>query len=137
MLDRNQNNTFDRNQGNFNFTVGRSFFNDRFILTFGSGFDVPLQNSAQYNFQFLPDITAEWLINQSGTVRATFFYRENLDYLTTSVGSRTTKRAGASIAYRKEFDSLDQLLKRKNQEAQRARLQNTPPPPVTGIEGND
>ena len=61
----------------------------------------------------------------------------NLDYLTTSVGSRTTKRAGASIAYRKEFDSLDQLLKRKNQEAQRARLQNAPPPPVSGIEGNE
>ncbi len=137
LIDRNQNNSFNINQGNFNFTVGRSFFNDRFVLTFGSGFDVPLANSAQYNFQFLPDISAEWLINQSGTVRATFFYRENLDYLTTSVGSRTTKRAGASIAYRKEFDSLEQLLKRKNQEAQRARLQTTPPPPVSGIEGND
>jgi hypothetical protein len=117
LIDRNANNSFNINQGNFNFTVGRSFFNDRFILTFGSGFDVPLANSAQYNFQFLPDVTAEWLINKSGSVRATFFYRENLDYLTTSLSSRTTKRAGGSIAYRKEFDTLDELLSKRKKQA--------------------
>ncbi|MBA2500413.1 MAG: translocation/assembly module TamB domain-containing protein [Chitinophagaceae bacterium] len=136
LIDRNANNSFNINQGNFNFTVGRSFFNDRFLLTFGSGFDVPLANSAQYNFQFLPDVTAEWLINKSGSVRATFFYRENLDYLTTSVSSRTTKRAGVSIAYRKEFDSLDELLTKKKREAQ-AEIRNLPAPPVSGTNGND
>ncbi len=95
---------------NLNFSVGRSFFNDRFILTFGGGIDAPLgqQTTIQQTVQLLPDVTAEWLINPSGTVRATFFYRENVDYLnTTSTGSfGRTRRAGASLSYRKEFNSL-------------------------------
>ncbi|HVZ55818.1 MAG TPA: translocation/assembly module TamB domain-containing protein [Chitinophagaceae bacterium] len=95
---------------NLNFSVGRSFFNDRFILTFGGGIDAPLgqQTTIQQTVQLLPDVTAEWLINPSGTVRATFFYRENVDYLnTTSTGSfGRTRRAGSSISYRKEFNTL-------------------------------
>lgn len=117
LIDQTGNNNFSINQGNFNFTVGRSFFDDRFILTFGSGFDVPLTSNTQYNFQFLPDVTAQWLISKSGSVRATFFYRENLDYLTGGAagGAGRTRRAGASIAYRKDFDTLEELLgKRKN-----------------------
>ncbi|HEY9364211.1 MAG TPA: hypothetical protein VIQ00_13175 [Chitinophagaceae bacterium] len=128
LIDQNSNNSFNINQGNFNFTVGRSFFNDRFILTFGSGFDVPLSSTAQYNFQFLPDVTAEWLINKSGTVRATFFYRENLDYLTTSTSGRTTKRAGSSIAYRKEFDTIDELLHKKKKKMDKINTNEQPAP---------
>jgi hypothetical protein len=48
------------------------------------------------------------LINKSGTIRASFFYRQNLDYLgltTSNIGQRTT-RTGANISYRKEFDNL-------------------------------
>ena len=96
---------------NFNVSVGRNFFNDRFILNFGGGIDAPLgqnANSVQQNVQLLPDVTAEWLINQSGTIRAIFFYRENTDYLnTTSSGTLgRTKRSGASLSYRKEFNRL-------------------------------
>jgi hypothetical protein len=62
----------------------------------------------------LPDVTAEWLINESGTIRASFFYRQNLDYLTSSSsGAARTKRTGASIAYRKEFDTLGEFFKGK------------------------
>jgi hypothetical protein len=62
----------------------------------------------QQNVQLLPDVTAEWLINQTGTIRAIFFYRENTDYLnTTSSGTfGRTKRSGASLSYRREFNTL-------------------------------
>ncbi len=107
---------FNINQSNFNLSVGSAFFENRFILTFGSTFDVPLESDLQQNIEFLPDVTAEWLINKSGSIRATFFYRQNLDFF--SVGSSTsgqltgsrTKRTGAGIAYRKEFDSFSDLF---------------------------
>ena len=119
LLDQQSSNSFNINQSNFNVNVPISLFNDRFVVTLGSTLDVPLQATIQQNVQFLPDVTAEWLINQSGTIRASFFYRQNLDYLTTSsTGAARTKRSGASIAYRKEFDNLGQLFgdrkKKKN-----------------------
>jgi hypothetical protein len=114
-----QNNELNINQSNFNISVGRAFFENRFILTFGSTFDVPLESDLQQNIEFLPDVTAEWLINKSGSIRATFFYRQNLDFFTAAsqppgstsgaTGSRT-KRTGAGIAYRKEFDSISGFL---------------------------
>ena len=111
------NNSFNINQGNFNVTVGQSFFDDRFTISVGSTLDVPLQSqsSIQQTIQFLPDVTAEWLINKSGTIRATFFYRENLDFITgtQSSGAARSKRAGASLAYRKEFNKLGDLFRKK------------------------
>ncbi|MBL7740012.1 MAG: translocation/assembly module TamB domain-containing protein [Chitinophagaceae bacterium] len=99
------------NQGNFNVNVPISLFKDRFIVTLGSTLDVPLQSTIQQYVQFLPDVTAEWLINQSGSVRASFFYRQNIDYLTTNTsGAGRNKRYGGSIAYRKEFDTLEELF---------------------------
>ncbi|MCW3119262.1 MAG: hypothetical protein JWM28_3344, partial [Chitinophagaceae bacterium] len=105
------NNSTALNLGNnLNVSVGRKFFNDRFILTFGGGIDAPLgqQGTVQQTVQLLPDLTAEWLINQTGTIRAIFFYRENTDYLnTTSSGTLgRTKRSGASLSYRREFNLL-------------------------------
>lgn len=105
------------NQTNFNVNVPISMFKDRFVVTLGSSLDVPLQSTIQQNVQFLPDVTAEWLINESGTIRASFFYRQNLDYLTSSSsGAARTKRTGASIAYRKEFDTLGEFFKGKKKE---------------------
>jgi len=107
LLDQQSSNNFNINQSTFNVNVPISLFNDRFIVTLGSNLDVPLQATIQQSVQFLPDVTAEWLINQSGSIRASFFYRQNLDYLTTSsTGAARTKRSGANIAYRKEFDHL-------------------------------
>ncbi len=102
---------------NINFSVGRSFFNNRFNITFGGGFEAPLQQSSiQQTIQLLPDVTMEWLINQSGTVRASFFYRENTDYLSTTAsgGPARSRRTGASIAYRNEFDNLGELFGKKS-----------------------
>jgi hypothetical protein len=111
LLNSQTNNGFGFNQSNFNVNVPISLFKDRFVVTLGSTLDVPLQSTLQQNVQFLPDVTAEWLINQSGSIRASFFYRQNLDYLTgNSTGAARTKRSGASIAYRREFDTVGELL---------------------------
>jgi hypothetical protein len=99
---------FQNVQSALGISVGVPLFSDRFVLTFGSNFDIPITSDLQQNIQFLPDVTAQWLINKSGTIRASFFYRQNLDYLglnTNNVGQRTT-RTGANISYRKEFDNL-------------------------------
>jgi hypothetical protein len=119
LLDQQSSNNFNINQSNFNVNVPISMFKDRFVVTLGSTLDVPLQSTIQQNVQFLPDVTAEWLINQSGTIRASFFYRQNLDYLTTSTtGAARTKRSGASISYRKEFETLREFFRsrRKREE---------------------
>ncbi|MEO8406763.1 MAG: translocation/assembly module TamB domain-containing protein, partial [Chitinophagaceae bacterium] len=114
LLDQQSGNGFNPNQTNFNVNVPISMFKDRFVVTLGSTLDVPLQSTIQQSVQFLPDVTAEWLINQSGTIRASFFYRQDLDYLSTSsTGAPRTKRSGASIAYRKEFDNLGEFLGNK------------------------
>jgi hypothetical protein len=99
---------------NVNFSIGRSFFNNRFIISTGLGVEAPLQQtSLQQGLQFLPDVTMEWLINPSGSLRATFFYRENTDYLTITSGQRNAKRFGGSLAFRKDFDKLSDLFKRR------------------------
>ncbi len=120
---------------NVNFSIGRSFFNNRFIISTGVGFDAPLSQSGQTNIQqnilLLPDVTLEWLINEKGTIRATFFYRENADYLTTASNASTTRarRTGASISYRKDVDRVGDifkgLFKKKKKPVQ------TPPTPFT------
>jgi len=101
---------------NVNFSIGRSFFNDRFIITAGGGFDAPLQGSnIQQSVQLLPDVSMEWLINPSGTLRATFFYRENTDYLitTASGGPGRARRYGGSLTYKKEFEKFGDLFRRR------------------------
>ncbi len=117
-----------RNIGtNVNFSIGRSFFNNRFIISTGVGLEAPLQQTnIQQGLQFLPDVTMEWLINPSGTLRATFFYRENADYLA-SIGSGPgkAKRVGGSLAFRKDFDKLGDLF-RKRKKA----VQTNPPQPL-------
>ena len=89
------------------------------------GFDAPLsqsQSSLQQNIQLLPDVTMEWLINQSGTIRASFFYRENTDYLTNS--SNTSTATGLfdieDPPNKKDFDRLGDLFRRKKKVQQPA-----------------
>lgn len=127
LLDQQANPGFNINQSSLGVNVPISMFKDRFIITLGSTLDVPLQSTIQQNVQFLPDVTAEWLINPSGSIRATFFYEENLDYLitTNTTGAARTKRSGVGIAYRKEFDSLSDFFGGKKK-----KKQQTPPPSV-------
>jgi hypothetical protein len=104
--------------GNINFSVGRSFFNNRFKISTGVGYDAGFSqnNSIGSTNQLLPDVTMEWMINPSGSVRASFFYRENIDYLTTATTITTpgkARRIGANISYRKDFDRFGDIFRRK------------------------
>jgi hypothetical protein len=95
------------NQSNINFTFGKSFFQGRVIFNVGGTFDVPIQNDFNQTVNLLPDVTAEVLLNKSGSLRATFFYRENLDFLSGSAAaSLREKRYGSSISYSRQFESL-------------------------------
>jgi len=123
------NNTALNLGSNVNFSIGRSFFNNRFIISTGVGFDAPLQQtSISQNIQLLPDVTLEWLINQSGTVRASFFYRENTDYLTstTSTGPGKARRYGAALSYRKDFNKLNELFKKRKRFQESSPADQTP-----------
>jgi hypothetical protein len=109
------------NQVASNVSLGRSFFDNRAILTVGGTFDMPLQTNIQQSIQLLPDVTLEILLNPTGSLRATFFYRQNIDFLYGSVpttGSPTTKRFGSSLSYNKEFDNFWDFLfgKKKKKE---------------------
>ncbi len=104
---------FDRASSNL--TIGRSFLDNRIILTVEGAFDVPIRADANYSTQLLPNITTEILINKSGTIRATFFYKENIDFLTGAAVSSNNKarKYGTSLAFRKEFDYILPRKKKK------------------------
>ncbi|HEU0065207.1 MAG TPA: hypothetical protein VFQ58_09255, partial [Flavisolibacter sp.] len=75
----------------------------------------------------LPDVTLEVVLNKTGSIKATFFYRENIDYLYgTTSGSLSTKRFGTSLSYGREFDNIGELLNKKK--ARKKRPLPIPPP---------
>jgi hypothetical protein len=94
---------------NVNASIGRSLFNNRVIISLGGtveGIGASSQ-TIQQSVEVLPDLNLEVLINPSGTFRANLFYRQNIDYLTTSTtGAGRMKRAGLGVSYQKEFDHL-------------------------------
>ncbi|WP_052356655.1 translocation/assembly module TamB domain-containing protein [Niabella soli] len=103
---------FDINQANVNGAILVPIFKDRFVISVGSSMEVPLASTIQQSVQFLPDVTGEWLLNASGSIRLNLFYRENLDYLTASnSGAGKLKRSGVGISFRKEFDNLSEAFR--------------------------
>ncbi|MGJ7032884.1 translocation/assembly module TamB domain-containing protein [Niabella hirudinis] len=123
---------FDINQANVNGAILVPLFKDRFVISLGSSMEVPLQSSIQQTVQFLPDVTAAWMLNQSGSIRLNFFYRENLDYLTTnSTGAAKLKRTGGGISFRKEFDTLGEIFRNVRRQTQREMLLQNPGRPDT------
>jgi len=125
-------NDFQINTGNVNLTVSRAVFNNRLVITAGSTLDIPFtnQSTVEQTFRFLPDVTAEWLINDKGTIRATFFYRENLDFITGNASTSTstiTKRIGGGFGYRKEVDHIGDLFRGKKKQNKQTQ---TPAPAV-------
>ena len=123
-------NNFDINQANVNGAILVPLFKDRFVISLGSSMEVPLQSSIQQTVQFLPDVTAAWMLNQSGSIRLNFFYRENLDYLTTnSTGAAKLKRTGGGISFRKEFDTLGEIFRNVRRQSQRDMLLQGPARP--------
>ncbi|HRX94050.1 MAG TPA: translocation/assembly module TamB domain-containing protein, partial [Chitinophagaceae bacterium] len=109
---------------NVNFSVGRAFFNNRFIISTGVGLETPIQqqtSNLQQSIQFLPDVKLEWLINETGTVRASFFYIENTDYFATT--SKNARRVGGNISFKKDFNRLSDIFKKRPKKSQPAENQ--------------
>jgi len=98
---------------NLNLSIAKSFMNEKLTLTFGSAFDIGM-GAAQVqasSFQFLPDLTAEYKITADGRIVLTFFYRDSYNYL--SIANHTQNSSGSSISYRRDFDRVDELFKKK------------------------
>ncbi len=117
---------------NLNFSIGKSFLNEKLTLTFGSALDVGLTTAqAQVSsFQFLPDVTAEYKITPDGRVALTFFYRDSYNYL--SVSNHTQNSSGSSISYRRDFDRIDELFKGKKK---KKKPTPAPAPPAAATSG--
>ena len=135
-VDPTSGNNFNPNASNVNITLSRALFNDRFIITAGSTMDIPLQQQLEQKFQFLPDVTMEWLMNTTGTIRATFFYRQNLDFLSDPTNNQTSRnrKIGSSLSYRKEFDHLGDLFKRRFKDKKRKEEKQSVPSASTPIQ---
>ena len=108
-------NTFSYDRTNLSLSVGKALFNDRVVLTFEGNYDVPFQSSTtQINSDLLTNVTTEFLINKSGSIRATVFYKENVDVLTgTSTSAGKSRKYGSSLTFRKEFNRLGDLFRKK------------------------
>ena len=106
---------FNYDRTNINVAVGKSLFDNRVVLTFEGSYDVPFQSSTQLKSDLLTNFTTEFLINKSGTIRATIFYKENVDILsgTSTTGNGKSRRYGTSLAYRRDFNKLSDVFGRK------------------------
>lgn len=104
---------------NVNASIGSSLFKNKVIFTLGGSVEGLLQSGTiQQDVQLLPNATIEILLNESGSFRANLFYRQNIDYLTTSSsGAGRMNRAGIGISYRKEADTLWELFFKKKKKA--------------------
>lgn len=92
---------------NINFKVGKSFFNDNVIVSFGGDLDFNLNaNStiANGNFQWLPDLNIELILSQDRRLRGIVFSKNSLDISGSTLGRRN--RQGVSLSYKRDFDRL-------------------------------
>jgi len=99
------NNRLDRSR--VNFKVGKSFFNNNVVVTFGGDLDFNLGTSSSVqsgNLQWLPDVNVEIILSQDRKLRAIIFSKNSLDISGVNFGRRN--RQGVSISYRQDFEKL-------------------------------
>ncbi len=108
-------NRLDRQQ--VNLKVNQSLLNGKVIITFGTGLDFNISNSAvqQGNFQWLPDISVQIILSRDRKLKAIIFNKSSLDVSSGNIG-RTT-RQGVSITYSIDFPKTqnDVRIPKKNQ----------------------
>lgn len=94
-------NRLDRQQ--VNLKLNQSLLNGKVIITFGTGLDFNISNSAvqQGNFQWLPDISVQIILSRDRKLKAIIFNKSSLDVSSGNIG-RTT-RQGVSITYSIDF----------------------------------
>ncbi len=87
--------------------LGKAFYNNNVIVTFGGDLDFNLGSSSSVqagNIQWLPDITIEFVLTKDRKLRAVIFSKNSLDISGSNFGRRN--RQGASISYRQDFEKL-------------------------------
>jgi TamB, inner membrane protein subunit of TAM complex len=126
-------NKLNYDRTNLNFSIGKSFINEKLTLNVGSALDFGMstQQEQAAAFQFLPDISAEYKITPDGRVALTLFYRDSYNYL--SGGNHTLNSSGSSISYRRDFDRIDELFKKKKKKAPKPQ----PPTPKDPVAKDD
>ena len=139
LIDNVDQSRFNLDRTNLNFSIGKSFFNEKLTLTFGSALDFGMtaQQTQASSFQFLPDINAEYKITPDGRIVLSFFYRDSYNYL--SGGSHTQNSSGTSISYRRDFDRIDELFRKKKKKKDQpppTTPTETPPPAEVTKDGN-
>lgn len=112
-------NAIDRQK--VNFKLGKSLFNNKVIVTFGGDLDFRMgTNTATSqqlgNLQWLPDLTVEIVLSKDRKIRAIVFSRNNLDISNGAQAVGRRNRQGASISYRKDFQSIFGSPKEKPKE---------------------
>jgi hypothetical protein len=85
---------------NFNFMINKSYFNNRVVVNLGSDFDLNVRNTTTTGFQFLPDVSVEFILTSNRRLRAIIFKKDALDF------SGRRNRAGISLSYRKDYDKF-------------------------------
>jgi len=105
-LSATNNNKLDRTR--VNFKIGRSFLNNKLLVTFGGDLDFNVGNTAAQsgNLQWLPDLNIEYIISQSNNSKllGIAFSKNSLDISGFTLGSRNRK--GVSISYRTESNTF-------------------------------
>lgn len=97
------NNVLDRSR--FNFKIGKSFFDDKIIVTFGGDLDFNVgaaSTLAGGNLQWLPDLNVEFILSNDRRLRAIAFSKNSLDVNGNNLGRRN--RQGISLTYKKDFE---------------------------------
>ncbi|MDE3235930.1 MAG: translocation/assembly module TamB domain-containing protein [Bacteroidota bacterium] len=97
-------NTLDRST--LNFKIGKSFFNDNIIVTFGGDLDFNLTASTTQtgNLQWLPDLNVEIVLTKDKKLRALIFSKNSLDVNGTTLGRRN--RQGVGLSYKRDFEKI-------------------------------
>ncbi len=133
LVDNVDQNKLNYDRTNLNFSIGKSFMNEKLTLNVGSALDFGMttQQEQAAAFQFLPDISAEYKITPDGRVALTLFYRDSYNYL--SGGNHTLNSSGSSISYRRDFDRIDELFKKKKKKAPKPQ----PPAPKDPVATED
>ncbi|MEO8584286.1 MAG: translocation/assembly module TamB domain-containing protein, partial [Flavitalea sp.] len=135
-IDNLRSSVFNIDRTNLNLSVVKTLFDERLTFTLGSAIDFGLtaaQVNATKNLPFLPDISAEWKITPDGKLALTFFYRDSYNYLTggpiasgtpTSSGGAGVRqnRTGASISYRRDYETIGELLQSKKKKLQDVKI---------------
>jgi translocation-and-assembly-module (TAM) inner membrane subunit TamB-like protein len=120
-----------------NLSIGKSLFNERLTFTFGSAFDFGLtsdQIAATKNFEFLPDLNAEWKIRPDGKLVLSIFYRNNYGYFAAGTGKQT--RSGASISFRRDADKFGDLFRKEKKKKIKLKPNPDPKIGVTSVSGD-